>query len=842
VIALRITVALVDIYLLLSVGAWLALRYLQSRAQRSQRTIEAGAERLLALARGIEAHAGRWPPAPRPGRYAVPDELARQNLATARTAVAEAETLRPSLTPQPWERLSLRDALALRALAPLGRALRSWRDARTLWRLIDRAAAALEVVDKQAALVDSIPSRTRANLNEIRAEVSRLTAVLESVEEQGMMGLERTSWQLAELGMQAENALDRLASASDTPQAVHQIDQELGGAEAILQELDQRLGEASEARVRAQNLLARVYSALDLAEERWKVLRTLGAAEPDLQSAAETLRARANRLPELERSASLDRYQQVTREALALDTDIQAWVLRLDALDERLRDSKEALAEAQESLAQTMAMCQDTGRSDGTLQPDLSLALVGQAHQTIEQAQEARAAGTMDGFARAIALADEALQTLMQARQGLAEMPDAVRQVRKLLDALSDAERSAWRERLAAVTRELQAYPQHWARHLDREAAAAQAALAEVEEALGATPEDVRARRRFSQTGLLQARETLTRARERLEVAQQGISGLETALARIGELRERLEQGIAEIQERTLPAMETLRPQMLPELQLRLDSLIGVFGDESQAYRNPTQVDYDEALDHWLPAMKQQVEEIAAEQRSSVRHYHKMAHETIHNIDRLWSRLQRLDPYAMPVPEEDVQALGRDLDAWRAAVEYDAENPAVLRDLIARDGKALEHRLAEVIGQIETDRGRLADLSREYQRLAANNERIDALVTWTETESHWSHLTWGAEEARRTWEAAVALERESAAARALSQAVDRLQRAVNTARRAEALYQALTMPDFEQRERMRSMRALVRDFNVYRWAGRMLLDAARIRQRERLALRIGGAG
>ncbi|MBT0663596.1 trehalose-6-phosphate synthase [Geobacter pelophilus] len=56
---------------------------------------------------------------------------------------------------------------------------------------------------------------------------------------------------------------------------------------------------------------------------------------------------------------------------------------------------------------------------------------------------------------------------------------------------------------------------------------------------------------------------------------------------------------------------------------------------------------------------------------------------------------------------------------------------------------------------------------------------------------------------------------------------------------AEALYQALTMPEYEQKERMRSMRALVRDFNVYRWAGRMLLDAARVRQRERLAMRIG---
>jgi trehalose 6-phosphate synthase len=55
---------------------------------------------------------------------------------------------------------------------------------------------------------------------------------------------------------------------------------------------------------------------------------------------------------------------------------------------------------------------------------------------------------------------------------------------------------------------------------------------------------------------------------------------------------------------------------------------------------------------------------------------------------------------------------------------------------------------------------------------------------------------------------------------------------------AEALYRALTMPEAEQRDRMRSMRALVRDFNVYRWAGRMLLDAARLRRRERIMTKI----
>jgi trehalose 6-phosphate synthase len=45
---------------------------------------------------------------------------------------------------------------------------------------------------------------------------------------------------------------------------------------------------------------------------------------------------------------------------------------------------------------------------------------------------------------------------------------------------------------------------------------------------------------------------------------------------------------------------------------------------------------------------------------------------------------------------------------------------------------------------------------------------------------------------------------------------------------------ALRMSPDEQRERMRSMRRLLAEFNVYRWAGRMLVDAAEVRRRERL--------
>ncbi len=56
-----------------------------------------------------------------------------------------------------------------------------------------------------------------------------------------------------------------------------------------------------------------------------------------------------------------------------------------------------------------------------------------------------------------------------------------------------------------------------------------------------------------------------------------------------------------------------------------------------------------------------------------------------------------------------------------------------------------------------------------------------------------------------------------------------------------ALATALRMPRREQRDRMRAMRALVAEFNVYRWAGRMLVDAARLRRRERLSGRLGDA-
>jgi trehalose 6-phosphate synthase len=49
-----------------------------------------------------------------------------------------------------------------------------------------------------------------------------------------------------------------------------------------------------------------------------------------------------------------------------------------------------------------------------------------------------------------------------------------------------------------------------------------------------------------------------------------------------------------------------------------------------------------------------------------------------------------------------------------------------------------------------------------------------------------------------------------------------------------ALRTALQMPPAEQKARMRAMRSLIAEFNVYRWAGHMLRDAAMVRRRSKL--------
>jgi len=80
------------------------------------------------------------------------------------------------------------------------------------------------------------------------------------------------------------------------------------------------------------------------------------------------------------------------------------------------------------------------------------------------------------------------------------------------------------------------------------------------------------------------------------------------------------------------------------------------------------------------------------------------------------------------------------------------------------------------------------------------------------------------------------LSRFAGAARELSEAL--IVNPYHVEETADALHRAASMPPAEQRERMASLRGTVREFNVYRWAGRMLADAGRWRLRSRIEARV----
>jgi trehalose 6-phosphate synthase len=86
--------------------------------------------------------------------------------------------------------------------------------------------------------------------------------------------------------------------------------------------------------------------------------------------------------------------------------------------------------------------------------------------------------------------------------------------------------------------------------------------------------------------------------------------------------------------------------------------------------------------------------------------------------------------------------------------------------------------------------------------------------------------------ARSDEQGVLVLSKFTGAARELAEAL--IVNPYDTDEAASAIAAALVMPPEEQRMRMRAMRRLIAELNVYRWAGRMLLDAARLRRREQL--------
>jgi len=190
----------------------------------------------------------------------------------------------------------------------------------------------------------------------------------------------------------------------------------------------------------------------------------------------------------------------------------------------------------------------------------------------------------------------------------------------------------------------------------------------------------------------------------------------------------------------------------------------------------------------WLPSFRQQLEELRVEHARSQAQCAELLRDTIRRIDRQWTKLSRLDPFDPPLPEEDVERLGADLEAWRDTAERQANSPVALREILGRHIPALEQRIDRAIEQITAGRRDLEALDRRYRKAAQNAHARRMSIRSLRAESPFPNIGWNTDEADHVWDQALEAESASQAARTLLQACDQMQRAVNAALQAEQLY------------------------------------------------------
>jgi hypothetical protein len=160
----HVLVTAFNLYLLLSLGPWIALQILQAMLLRPGPFLAAEAERLKGLREAVVTHDRIWPERPRQGRYQQPDTLAHECLGRLRTAIRETKRLWPALAAFSAVQPRFVDVLCLRSWAPLLKIMVVRREARTLRWHLEQGEEAVTTLQEQQVLIHNIPDRVGGGL------------------------------------------------------------------------------------------------------------------------------------------------------------------------------------------------------------------------------------------------------------------------------------------------------------------------------------------------------------------------------------------------------------------------------------------------------------------------------------------------------------------------------------------------------------------------------------------------------------------------------------------------------------------------------------------------------
>ena len=571
------------------------------------------------------------------------------------------------------------------------------------------------------------------------------------------------------------------------PGAVTEADTLLEALTGRLAGLEERLEQAALERTQAHDALARIEEALHNAEDRWGALKVRGAVEPSLARALSSLRGDHERLSTLAQQQTIDAYRETHQRIGDLEGTLQTLAADLDHLDNLMERSKEAMEGNLKALADSHALCDALVRQDVLLDPDRSLALVERATQAYTEAERSRGLGTIQGYEHSLELAAQGAQVIEDARRQADAFPEQVQQVRDLLAAMQPQTLGAARTRADRLREQLQVYTRHWERGANTDMAEAISLLDQVEVDLERLAPNVRYQRRFRQSETEEALDILSHADASLRRSGELMDRLDAERERIAGLREQFEVGLLALTGQALPELQALSKGMMPDTKQHLASLAVKVNDQARAARDPSQIDYDEALNTLLPALADEVAQVRLEHERNSKECDEMIRDAAKRLDRSWSRLARLQPDELPGPEEDIERLSADVNAWHAEVERQAGALPALFDLAGRR-VALEQRMESAEEQIVEGRRRLESLEKDYRRHAQAARDMRLAVRDLEQSSRWTSLHWDWAKAEAAWQDATRLERTAQQATRLSEAGDTMRQAAEAALEAENLF------------------------------------------------------
>ncbi|MBN1399352.1 MAG: hypothetical protein JXA74_00860 [Anaerolineae bacterium] len=784
---------LLDLYLLAALLPALAAQMTHWLLLRSGPFLETERLQMDRLLQDEQRHAGRQPAAPRPGRYGELDASATLLLRELRETLEVSGQALSTLATYRIQPMLLGQVMRLGAWRPLIAAISAARKRRQLREGLARGRALVAQLDELAQEIDLIPERARGLLGGVRAEANRLSALGEAEVEAGTRGLEDLIQQLAALSFRVERGLDELGTASlqRLPDVVLALDEGLAEITVEVESLDQRLAQITGQREQAESAAARIESAVQAAGERWRGLQQLGATEPDISRAIAVLQAGLREALRLGAARTPEAYAQMLEQLAPLDLQLADLESSLARMGDLIEQSRAAIEGDLRALAEAQQACDRLIQTEPLLEPDSSQALIEVASQAYMQAERLHGLGTREGFERSLEYSRQAGEYLQRAIDELSPLPEEIKEARHLLRELSARTLDHWRGRADRLKHELEIYTRHWNTGLGARVGTVLSQLEQVEVDLERMPPNIRYERRFRQSELREGLDLLRQAQASLGSVSEEVVDLEAALQEIEAKREELEKALASLQSRTLPALRQLRDRMLPELAERLDHLTDNLTQATPMLAEPGQVDYDEALGSWLPTFAQELEELHETHQQHVQNYRGQLHSARAELERLWRRLQRLDPEAVPAPSVDVQALADDWARWRQDAQHWQESPARLHELVGQRSRALAELMEQAHTEIVEGRRVQEALARQCdQRLQALNSRRQRIQDQRRA-SDWPQLDWETRAAREAWTQALALERESRAPLKLEQVIDQLRRALQMIERAEAEYEAI---------------------------------------------------